>query len=428
MDKPAAPPIVAYLTGEYPRVSHTFIQREVAALRELGVDVRTCSIRTTGAADRTGEEEREAARSTFYVLRAARNPLTLIRAHLLALLRGPRRYLAAFALAVRLAPPGAAALAWQMFYFAEAGVLADWMRRNGIGHLHNHFADSSCTVALLASHLSGVPFSFTMHGPTEFFAVERWRLDEKIARAAFVACISHFCRSQMMLFSSPDQWDKLHIVHCGIIPERYGRDASRTSGKRLVFVGRLAAAKGVPVLVDAFREVLRRHPDATLTLVGDGPERPLIEARATEAGISDALEITGYLSQSAVADRLGEGDVFVLPSFAEGLPVVLMEAMASGLPVVATRIAGVSELVEDGVSGLLVPPGDATALAGAICRLFGDAALRERLAAAGRQTVAAEFDGRIEAKKLRQLIFAHLNAETGHERYPSLDPSRAKSG
>jgi glycosyltransferase involved in cell wall biosynthesis len=396
--------VVAYLTGEYPKVSHTFIQREVAALRRQSLEILTCAIRETPPAELTGPEEREAAATTFYALAAAKRPWRLVADHAGALLRAPRRYLGALALALRTSPSGAKALVWQLFYFAEAGVLAGRLRRAGATHIHNHFADSSCTVAMLAAAMTGLPFSFTMHGPTEFFAVERWRLDQKIARAAFVACISHFCRSQLMMLSDPAHWGKLRIVHCGVEPARYGAGAGRDGTGRIVFVGRLAAVKGALVLLEAFRAVCAAHPQATLTLIGDGPLRADLEARAAALGLGDAIAFTGYLSQQAVAERLADSDVFVLPSFAEGVPVVLMEAMASGLPVATTRIAGIPELVEHDVSGLLVLPGDADALAAALSRLLAEPARRARMGAAGRAKVAAEFDIEAESAWLATLF------------------------
>ena len=224
------------------------------------------------------------------------------------------------------------------------------MRRSGVTHLHNHIAKSSCTVAMLASALSGIPYSFTLHGPDIFFAPEHWRLDEKIARARFVACISDFCRSQAMLWSDPAQWGKLKIVHCGVDPGRY-RDGER-EGTRLIFIGRLAAVKGVPVLLEAFAAARAVRPDLTLTLVGDGPERAALEAEAARLGIAGAVRFAGYRSQDAVADLLASHDALVLPSFAEGVPVVLMEALAANLPVIATAVGGVGELVKDGETGV----------------------------------------------------------------------------
>ena len=279
------PARIAYLTGEYPAISHTFILREVLALRARGLEVRTCSIRRTAAAQHRGPDEKQAAASTFHVLDAAKRPGTLLAALGWALAR-PGRFGRMIRLALKTRPAGIKATIWQIFYLIEAMVLARHLDRAGITRLHNHFAMASSTVAMLASELSGIPYSFTLHGPADFWETGRWHLGEKIARARFVACISHFCRSQGMLFSDPAHWERLHIVHCGVDPDRYDpahiRDPGREAGRNVLFIGRLAAAKGVPILLDAFARLHAAHPDARLTLVGDGPARPVLEARARD--------------------------------------------------------------------------------------------------------------------------------------------------
>ena len=396
---------IAYLTGEYPRATDTFIQREVAALRALGWEIETCSIRRTGAEHLVGDEQRSEQARTFHVLNAAKNPLRLTRAKLRAL-RNPARYFRAFALAWRTAPKGIKGRLWQMFYFAEALMLAEHLERHGVTHLHNHIAKASCTVAMLTSELTGIPYSFTLHGPDIFFEPLHWRLDEKIARARFVACISEFCRSQAMVFSDQAHWGKLHIVHCGVDPGRYD-PAPREGAPHLLFVGRLAAVKGVPVLFEALQRL--DIPGLRVTLIGDGPERAGLEREVAERGLSDVVEFAGYRNQTEVAEALREADALVLPSFAEGVPVVLMEAMASARPVVTTRIAGVPELVEHGVSGRLVPPGDVDALAEALREVLCDAGLRARMGAAGRAKVCAEFDIAREAAWLSRLLESYVS-------------------
>lgn len=393
---------VAYVTGEYPKVSHTFIQREVEALRAMGVEVLTCTIRRPPPGEVVGRDQQAEQARTFGVLETAKNPARLIAAHARVLFRAPGRWAGAARLAWRARSDGLKAGLWQLFYFLEAAVLARHLERSGAVHLHDHFGSSSCTVAMLAARMAGIPFSFTLHGPDVFFAAHRWRLDVKIAEARFVACISAFCRSQAMLFSDPGAWPKLHIVHCAVAPARYA--AGARDGRQLLFVGRMSAAKGVPVLLDAMAALARTHPEARLTLVGDGPGRAALEARAAELGLGTRVTFAGYRDQDGVAEALGGADIFVLPSFAEGLPVVLMEALAARCAVVATRIAGIPELVRHGETGLLVPPGEAAALAEAVAQLLDDPALRARLAEAGRATVEAEFDLAREPAKLARLF------------------------
>ena len=391
---------VAYLTGRYPEVSLTFILREVEALRRSGLEVLTCSIRRTPPEQHLGLAEKEAAQTTFHVLESARNPLSLLAAQSY-LLRSPIRYLGALRLAWATRSPGWKAAVYQLIFFVEATILARHLERNGVEHIHNHFVFGSATVAMLASKLTGIPYSFTLHGPADLFEPYRWALKEKTARAAFVVAISHFARSQLMFFSDPDDWHKLHVVHCGVDADRYDEDrpARKDAAFRLLFVGRLARVKGLRVLFDALRSLASDFPNLRLHLVGDGPDRAELEA------VADAhVTFAGYKSQAEVAALMKEADLFVLPSFAEGVPVVLMEAMASRLPVIATRVAGVAELVEENVSGLLVPPGDTDALAQAIRTLVTDRERSTAMGEAGQAKVAADFDIDTEAAKLAALF------------------------
>lgn len=397
-------PRIAYLTGRYPAVSHTFILREIQALRALGRDVMTCSVRTPSVSDLQGAAENAEAEETFYIQATARRLIPLLAAQVMAA-RAPARYFSALAMAIRLRTPGLKALLWQVFYFAEATVLAHRLVSRNVSHLHNHFAGPSASVAMIAAQIAGIPFSFTLHGPADLLCPERWKLAEKAARAKFVACISQYARSQLMLHSDPEHWHKYHIVHCGVRPDLYDRPKPvevSFSSPHLVFVGRLAAAKGLLVLWEAYQEARQAYPGLRLTIVGDGDERARLDDCAAQCG--GDLELVGYKSQDEVAEILASADIFVLPSFAEGVPVVLMEAMASRLPVIATRITGVPELVEHGKSGLLVPPGDASALADAIRDLAGDPEKRRAMGEAGRARILADFDVGREAAGMARLL------------------------
>ena len=385
-------------------MSHTFIQREVAGLRALGEEVMTCTVRRAPPETTPGEDQVAEARATFCILEAARRPHRLVGAHLRCLWRSPRHWGRALRLAWAIRPPGLRAALWQLFYFAEAGVLSDHLQARGARHIHNHLGDSSGTVALLTAEIVGIPFSYTMHGPTLFYEPRWWRIDEKTARAAFVVAISHFARAQGMLFSDRRHWPRLRIVHCGVDPAAYGRRPRGHFGARLLFVGRLAAVKGVPLLLEAVARLRPAHPALHLTLVGAGAERTVLEAQARALGLEGAVTFTGAQSQAQVADRLEDSDILVLPSFAEGVPVVLMEAMASRIPVVATRVGGVQELVADGESGLVVPPGCVDSLVAALDRLLSDPELCRRMGLAGRRTVEAEFDIARETRWLQALL------------------------
>ena len=365
---------IAYLTGQYPRATDTFIQREVAGLRELGVEVDTFSIRRTGDEHMVGSEQRLERDRTFYILPA--NLINLLLSHISLLITAPNRYLQAIKLAWTTSQPGLQGVLYQFFYFLEAGVLTKQLQQRQILHLHNHIAEASGTVAMLAAQMGGFTYSFTLHGPYIFFRPYQWRLDEKIKRALFVCCISHYARSQGMIFAPAHKWDRMHIIHCGIDPALFDAVSHSKLGKRLLFVGRLAMAKGLPILLESLSVLKQQHPDILLTVVGDDPDRQKLEQITDKLGLSGNVNYVGYKSQGEVRDYLQQTDVFVLPSFAEGVPVVLMEAMASGVPVVATQVGGVSELVDSGVNGYLVPPSDVAALTEHIEKLLNDHKLR----------------------------------------------------
>lgn len=397
------PPKIAYLTGQYPEVSLTFILREVEALRALGAEVKTCSIRRTPPEQHPGPAEKEAARTTFHVLEQAKNPLSFLAAQSYLLTR-PGRYFAALKLAWKTRSPGLKAALYQLVYFVEALILARYLEREKIDHLHNHFVFGAATVAMLQKELTGIPYSFMLHGPADLFEPYRWALSEKAARARFVTVISNFARSQLMFFSDPAHWDKYHIIHCGVTPERYtGLQAQRNDDEiRLVFVGRLAPVKGLRVLFKVLERLRPELPNLRMTIVGDGPDRARLEAAAQNLG--DMVHFTGYQSQDDVAQTLANSDICVLPSFAEGVPVILMEAFAAGLPVIATQVAGVGELVTDGENGFLVPPSDEDSLATRIQTLAANPDLRKQMGASGQAKVKADFDIQHEADRLLQLF------------------------
>jgi glycosyltransferase involved in cell wall biosynthesis len=392
---------VAYVSAEYPKVSHTFIQREVEGLRRLGARVEAFSIRRTPPEALLSDTDRREAAGTFAVLPPEWGRLAA--AHARWALSRPRRYAATLALALHLGAPGARNRLWQLFYFVEAVLVAEELRRRRVGHVHAHFVNVASSVALLAAALLERSWSFTMHGPLDFDNVEQLAIPEKVRRADFVACISDFCRAQLMRLVEPEHWDKLHVVHCGVEPASYGRAAGerRAGPVEVLSIGRLEPMKGFAVLIDAVARLVGEGVDVRLTIVGDGPQRAALESAARD--VAHAVRFTGALGAPEVARRLAESDLFCLPSFAEGVPVVLMEAMATGLPVVATRVMGVPELVRE-EAGVLVAPGRAEPLAAALRALIEDAAGRERMGRAGRAIVAREFDVDDSAAQLLALF------------------------
>jgi colanic acid/amylovoran biosynthesis glycosyltransferase len=398
---------VGYFTGTYPRATDIWLQREVQGLRDAGVDVVTSAVRRPDDASLTSLAQQREAEATVAVLPAS--PVRVAATHLKLLATRPGRYIGAFRLARATSAPGWRAQLRQQAYFVEAGLLAAELTKRRLSHVHNHLSDSSCTVTMLAAELAGVTYSFTIHGPSIFFETALWRVDEKIRRAAFVNCISWFCRSQAATLVEPEHWPKLKVIHCGIDRSTYdpasaARHRSRHhNGQhgviRLVFVGRLAHVKGLDVLLPALVQLRTALGDVRLTVVGDGPERSRLTTLASTLRLDDVVDFVGAQSPDAVRDLLADADVFVLPSFAEGVPVVLMEAMAAGIPVVTTQIAGVPELVEHDRTGLLVPPSHQSALVDAITRVVTEPGLAARLSAAATESVFSDFDAALEARR-----------------------------
>jgi colanic acid/amylovoran biosynthesis glycosyltransferase len=390
---------IAYLVNLYPAVSHTFIRREIHALERLGVQVERIALRGWEGQLADAQDQAEQAR-TRYVLKDGAGALAA--AVLAALLRSPGRFFRALALALRLARGAFRPWPYHLAFFAEACRTVAWLREAKVTHVHAHFGSNPAEIALLARALGGPPFSFTVHGPTEFDQPEPHKLGEKAGHAAFVVAISSFGRSQLYRWIDHRRWDKVKVVRCGLERAFHeGADAAPPAAPRLVCVGRICAAKGQLMLVHAAARVIRDGQPLELVLAGDGELRGEVEALAASLGIRDHVRVTGWISSPQVRAELLAARALVLPSFAEGLPVVIMEAMALGRPVLTTYIAGIPELVRPGESGWLFPAGDIDELSRAMrdCLAASPAQLAA-LGAAARERVLSRHDVDAEAAKL----------------------------
>ena len=402
---------VAYLINQYPKVSHSFIRREILALERQGVAVQRVALR--GWADEVVDEEDKRERErTQYVLRAG--ALGLVWAVAGLVLASPRRFAAACALATRMGRRADRSLPYHWVYLAEACVILRWLQATGATHLHAHFGTNPAEVAMLTHVLGGPPYSFTVHGPEEFDKPQFIGLAEKMRRAAFVVAISSFGRSQLYRWVERLQWHKVQVVHCGLEPGFHaGAVVAPPSAPRLVCVGRLCEQKGQLLLVQAAAQLARRGVPFELVLAGDGELRAEVEALAESAGIAAQVRITGWVSSAQVRQEILAARALVLPSFAEGLPVVIMEAMVLRRPVITTFVAGIPELVQPGENGWLIPAGDVEALAGAMaeCAAAPVEALA-RMGEAARARAVARHDIDVEAAKLSTLFRQHA-AGTG---------------
>jgi glycosyltransferase involved in cell wall biosynthesis len=403
---------VAYLVSQYPALSHAFIETEVEQLRALGAEVTTFSVRAARPEHLlTPRAAAEAAATT--VLQEQPVP-HLLRALAAVLRQRPDALPRVAALAAGTGPRTAGARLRQGLYLGEALVLWHHLSRAGLRHVHAHFANNGADIARLTAALgeavdgpeAGWAWSMSMHGPTEFEDQGRWDLAAKAASAAWVACITDFCRSQLMRLLPPEEWAKLAVVRMGVDSTRFSPGPPRAAGGplRVLTVGRLVPEKGSPLLLEALEQLVASGVDAELSVVGAGPLAGQLAERARRAGLGGRVRLLGAVGQDDLPALYRAADAFCLPSFAEGLPVVLMEAMACGLPVVTTTIAGIPELVEHRVTGLLVPPGRADLIAAALRDLALDPQLRASLGAAGRERVVLRHDAAAEARLLAGLL------------------------
>jgi colanic acid/amylovoran biosynthesis glycosyltransferase len=403
---PAAAPSrrrLAYVVNQYPKVSHTFIRREILALEELGYQVERYSIRRTSESldDRADQVEQE---RTHVVLDEGWKGIG--KAMLGHAVTRPGRLWRAAKMAVQLGKRSDRGLLRHFIYLAEGGLLAERLSRLGCQHLHAHFGTNSATVAMLCHELGGPPFSFTVHGPEEFDKPEFLGLRDKIAHSAFVVAISSFGKSQLYRQSEAREWSKIHVVRCGVDADFF--DAPRTAvpaAPRLVCVGRLCEQKGQLLLIEAAARLKAGGLAFELVLVGDGEMRQMIEEAIRRHGLEAEVRITGWAKGERVRQEIAAARALVLPSFAEGLPVVLMEAYALGRPVLSTYVAGIPELVQPGRSGWLVPAGSIDALADAMREvLTADPATLDRMAKEGEAMVRELHDVRRSARELSSLL------------------------
>ncbi len=402
---------IAYLINQYPKVSHSFIRREIQALERLGVEVQRIALRGRGEAALSPEDAAE-QQQTRYVLDATAGGLALAAAWVLTALHRPGRFAAALWLALRMSRKAERGLAYHLAYLAEASRILPWLADSGASHVHAHFGTNAAEVAMYVAALGGPGFSFTVHGPEEFDKAAFIGLPEKIRRASFVVAISSFGRSQLYRYVAEDQWRKIQVVHCGLEPSFHGiPPVALPAVPRLVCVGRLCEQKGQLLLVEAARRLATNGLAFELVLAGDGDMRPQIEAAIARGRLGERVRITGWISSEQVRQEILAARGLVLPSFAEGLPVVLMEAMALRRPVISTSIAGIPELVKPGENGWLIPAGSVEALAEAMAELLDSAdETLVRMGEAGRERVLARHAVDSEAARLGQLFESYKKA------------------
>jgi glycosyltransferase involved in cell wall biosynthesis len=405
----AARPTVAYVMSRFPKISETFILNEILELERLGVTVEVFPLKR--------EREPTVHREAEPLVRRAHFTRLLSRqvagAQAAWLAESPGAYAGVWWRVLRGSARSPATLVRALYVVPLAATFARAMRAAGVQHVHAHYATYPALAALVVEQLARIPFSFTAHAHDIY--VDRTMLDEKLRAAQAVVTVSEYNRRLLHDLYGPLA-DGVQVVRCGIDPAFFAPrppaapPAPPPAPFTVVSVASLEPYKGHRHLLEACALLARDGLDLRLVLVGDGEERAGLERRAGELGLGERVTFLGRRPRDAVRDVLGGAHAFALASVTtaqgkkEGVPVALMEALATGLPVVATAMSGVGELVADGETGLLVPEGDPAALAAALARLAGDPALAARLGAAGRAKVLEEYDLRRNVRVLRDLI------------------------
>ncbi|MEM9213055.1 MAG: glycosyltransferase family 4 protein [Cyanobacteria bacterium P01_F01_bin.150] len=394
---------IAYFVNQYPKVSHSFIRREIQGLESQGFSVQRFALRSCEE-ELVDPDDQTELEQTKLILGVGL--LGLFWHMLWVAIARPLKFWKTFSTTWTLGLSSDRGLPLYIISLAEACVLLRWLNQGKVDHLHVHFGTNSTTVALLCCQLGGPPYSFTVHGPEEFDRVKGIELTEKINQAKFVIAISSFGRSQLYRWCDYTQWPKIHIVRCGV-DDKFLQQGNTPimDTPTLVCVGRLCEQKGQLLLLEATHRLIQEGTPLNLILVGDGDLRPEVETRIDDYGLAKHVTITGWSSGSEVQKYLNQSRALVLPSFAEGLPVVIMEALALGRPVISTYVAGIPELVTSGVCGWLVTAGSVDDLVMAMREALTQPveALQE-MGHVGSQRVQDRHNAQTESKVLAQLF------------------------
>jgi glycosyltransferase involved in cell wall biosynthesis len=394
--------IVGYLLNVYPRPNHSYIRRETAALEAEGVTVHRFALRP--CADAVSPEDVAETKRTRFIVSAG---IVILLLHTLReVLSNPRRAFSALSLAIKTGRRSHRGALLHIIYWSEACVLKHWLKEVGAQHLHAHFATNTCSIAMFANAMGGPSYSFTVHGPEEFDRPQEWSLCEKIARSSFVIAISEFGRSQLYRWCPHSQWKKIHIVRCGVDATFLSAPPTPVpAAPRLLSVGRLSAEKGQLILLEAAAALASRGVTFELLIAGGGDMESELQRYIDAHGLKDCVKLVGWKDNTAVRDLTLQSRALVMPSFAEGLPVVIMESLALQRPVISTYLAGIPELVEENISGFLVPAGSVEALVEKMNQVIAaDPARLTEMGSIGAARVRRDHNAAIQGIRLKALF------------------------
>lgn len=387
---------IAYLIGQYPAINHGYLLREIQILRKLGFEIAVASVNGPDRpAEKLSPDEKDAAAGTFYV--KGEPVFRVIVAHCTTLFTRPSAYLRGLWIALQTGGPR-----W-LLYFAEAIVVGRWMQSAGLRHLHVSFSGH---VGMLAREVFPIHASLAVYGYGELAAQDSRAFARIVSSMEFVRCISRHSRSMAMLACAPQMWDRIVAAPLGIDTAALQPAPFRERPRPFTFtyVGRLSPEKGQSLLLEAVTKLRAAGCDVQIRLVGGGPDRAALERQAVRDSIESAVIFEGYVSEERLAACYQETDAFVLTSLYEGIPIVLMEAMAMQIACVAPRITGIPELIDEGVSGLLFHPADVEDLVGTLTRLIEDPALRRSLGENGRCRVSEMYDSARNAEAFARVL------------------------
>ncbi len=396
---------ITYLINQYPKVSHSFIRREILALEKQGAHVQRIAQR--GWDDKLVDEQDLSEREkTQYIVK--QGLASLLLSAIKVLINSPRTFIRVLCMALGLVKGSDRSFAHHLIYFFEACQMQPWLKAHNSSHIHAHFGTNSSEIAMFASQLSGIPYSFTVHGPEEFDKPQALKLNQKIRYAKFVAAISSFGRSQLYRWADFQDWSKIKEVHCGLESSFYQTSVSVTPKKQsMVCVGRICEQKGQLLLIEAIKKLHDKGIEVHLILAGDGEMREEVETLINAYALNAFITITGWISSDEVRHHILSAEIMVLPSFAEGLPVVIMEAMSLKRLVVSTYVAGIPELIKHKENGWLCAAGDVDALAEVLQEALATSKpKRDNMAALAYESVIERHNIDTEAAKLAQHIKA----------------------
>lgn len=399
---------ITYFVNHYPKVSHTFIRNEIIGLEEAGVNVDRIAIHGDSDIEHSNPDFSE-KRKTHYLLNIGKLKIIQTLAHVG--LTSIRRFFYCFFLSLKLGCQSDTGLIKNLFYLAEGMLLASEVRRAKSEHIHAHFGTNSTDIAMYASIISGVPFSFTVHGPEEFDRPIGINLRDKIKRAKLVFAITSFCRSQLYRWTDYEHWEKIKIVHCGLGDIFFNPSESTDESKhnsellKLLCIGRLCEQKGPMLLLETLPRLIEAGIPIHLTFAGDGELREVMERFIENKGLKNHVAITGWVDSNTIKRLLKQSSLMVLPSFAEGLPVAIMESLALKVPVLTTHVNGIPELVVDNESGLLIVPGCRNSLAEGIERFYRlDSSKVAKMTKEGYLRVKRDHYSRKESEKIKSFV------------------------